>query len=319
MSASAVPNRLVVGMSPSAPASPRTANRGLSAADPQAAQRSAGISLSTATAPRIGSGRMAKSLRTLTRDARRLALGWRWRAGWAIGTPIPPDYDDVLEDTIRRVRRHTLTTAPRIAALCDSVEYLVRHDVEGDMVECGVWRGGSMMAVALTLLRMGDTSRDLYLFDTYTGMTEPREADAPSPYDGYSPQARWRRRGGRGWAAAAASDVRDRLHGTGYPPERIHLVEGRVEETLPEHAPERVALLRLDTDWYASTKHELVHLYPRLPEGGVLIVDDYGHYPGARRAVDEYFSERGERVLLNRIDYTGRVAVKQAQGVRAPA
>ena len=88
-----------------------------------------------------------------------------------------------------------------------------------------------------------------------------------------------------------------------------------VEDTLPAQAPERIALLRLDTDWYESTKHELEQLYPRLADGGVLIIDDYGHYEGARQAVDEYFAETGERVLLNRIDYTGRIAVKQADGV----
>ncbi len=95
-------------------------------------------------------------------------------------------------------------------------------------------------------------------------------------------------------------------------------VVGMVEETIPAEAPERIALLRLDTDWYASTKHELETLYPRLVNGGVLIVDDYGHYEGARQAVDEYFAETGERVLLNRIDYTGRVAVKQPKTVRDP-
>jgi O-methyltransferase len=90
-----------------------------------------------------------------------------------------------------------------------------------------------------------------------------------------------------------------------------------VEDTLPDQAPERIALLRLDTDWYASTKHELEQLYPRLAEGGVLIVDDYGHYEGARRAVDEYFRAAGEPVLLNRIDFSGRLVIKQPERVRA--
>ena len=75
-------------------------------------------------------------------------------------------------------------------------------------------------------------------------------------------------------------------------------------------APEQISLLRLDTDWYESTKHELVHLSPKLSVG-VLIVDDYGHWEGARRAVDEYIDELQLRILLCRIDYTGRVAVKQ--------
>lgn len=251
-----------------------------------------------------------------TSNLRKLAAGWRWRIGYVVGTPIPAHYDDELRATIKRVRRHTLTSAARIAALCDAVAYIAREGIEGDIAECGVWRGGSMMAAALTLGRLGDRDRDLYLYDTYTGMTEPSAADVSSPYDGYSPRRRWRRIASKGgeWAGVSASEVRAAVESTGYPPERVHCVAGKVEDTLPDEAPDSLALLRLDTDWYESTKHELLHLYPRLVPGGVLIVDDYGHYEGARRAVDEYFLETGQPVLLNRIDYTGRVAVKQAAG-----
>jgi hypothetical protein len=167
-----------------------------------------------------------------------------------------------------------------------------------------------MMAVALTLLRLGITDRDLYLFDTFSGMTAPTDEDV-------------RRSGERAadllanesahadiWAIASLDDVREAVLGVGYPPERIHFVEGSVEETLPNHAPDEIALLRLDTDWYASTKHELVHLYPRLTSGGVLILDDYGFWQGARRAVDEYVAENNVELLLNRIDNTGRIALK---------
>jgi len=96
----------------------------------------------------------------------------------------------------------------------------------------------------------------------------------------------------------------------GYPEQQIHFVEGLVEETLPAEAPEEIALLRLDTDWYSSTKHELEQLYPRLAPGGVLILDDYGHWQGARRAVDEYFAENQITLLLNRVDSTARIGVK---------
>ena len=243
-----------------------------------------------------------------------LAAGWRWRASYVLGTPVPADLDDDLGAIIRRVRRQTLTSAARIAALCDAVSYVVDSGIEGDLVECGVWRGGSMMAAALQLQALGDTDRGLYLFDTYTGMTEPGEADEPSPYDGYSPHKRWRsiRRSGKEWAGVPVETVRRNLETTGYPSERLHLVAGKVEETLPAAAPARIAILRLDTDWYASTKHELETLYPRLAEGGVLIIDDWGHYAGARRAVEEYFEELGSRPLLTRIDYTGRIAVKSS-------
>jgi hypothetical protein len=83
-----------------------------------------------------------------------------------------------------------------------------------------------------------------------------------------------------------------------------------VEETLPTHVPERIALLRLDTDWYESTHHELVHLFPLLSPGGILIVDDYGHWAGARKAVDDYLAANAPGLYLHRVDYTVRLAVK---------
>jgi hypothetical protein len=83
-----------------------------------------------------------------------------------------------------------------------------------------------------------------------------------------------------------------------------------VEKTLPSHAPAQIALLRLDTDWYASTRWELEHLFPRLSRNGVLIIDDYGHFKGARQAVDEHINLHKLPLLLNRIDYSGRIAIK---------
>lgn len=98
-----------------------------------------------------------------------------------------------------------------------------------------------------------------------------------------------------------------------YPDDRIHYVVGPVKRTIPDTAPGEIALLRLDTDWYASTRRELVPLLPRLSNGGVLIIDDYGDWEGAREAVDEYLASIDTPVLLTRIDHTGRMAVIPAQ------
>jgi hypothetical protein len=237
-----------------------------------------------------------------------LATGWLARAQHFVPPPLPADYSDEAVATIRRVRRHTMTSPARLNALIEGVEYVVANRVPGALVECGVWKGGSMMAVALTLLRLGDTERELVLFDTFTGMTEPTEEDANSPYDGYSLYGMWKRR--TNWSGVPAAEVRAAMASTGYPMERVRLVEGPVEETLPAAAPDAIALLRLDTDWYASTRAEMEHLYPRLHRGGVLVIDDYGHYAGARRAVDEGLQALGETPLLHRIDYTGRIAIR---------
>jgi hypothetical protein len=206
------------------------------------------------------------------------------------------------------VAPYTLATPERIAAVCWATEYLVRTGIPGSFVECGVWRGGSTMAAALTLGRLGARDRDIYLYDTFAGMTRPTEADVdyagvPLLRDWPAPEE------DHPVGAVGLDEVRANLARTGYDPERLHFVVGPVEETLPEQAPESIALLRLDTDWYESTRHELVHLYPRLHTGAVLIVDDYGHMQGVRKAVDEYFE--GRPALLCRTDYSGRVVVKQ--------
>ncbi len=223
---------------------------------------------------------------------------------------LPLDFDDVDAELCRIVGPYTMTTPPRIYALRRAVEYVATRPVQGAVVECGVWRGGSMMAVARTLLRLGVTDRELYLFDTFSGMTEPGDEDvkhtgerAADVLAGSSPDS-------HDWAVAPLEQVREAVLSVGYPEERIHFVQGRVEDTVPANAPPEIALLRLDTDWYSSTKHELVHLYPRLAPGGVLIVDDYAYWQGARQAVDEYIAESELSLLLNRIDYTARMAVK---------
>lgn len=212
---------------------------------------------------------------------------------------------------------HTMTGVARLQALVDAVRYCEARGIVGAFAECGVWRGGSVLAMIATLQELGAAERDVHLYDTFEGMTAPTEHDV-SPIDPPALQT-WenaRQRDDRPWnelfdaASFNEEGVRETVLSTGYAPQRVHLHRGPVEETLPRLAPAQLALLRLDTDWYASTRHELHHLYPLLAPGGVLIVDDYGHWEGARRAVDEYFSEHAAPVLLHRIDYTGRIAVK---------
>jgi O-methyltransferase len=223
---------------------------------------------------------------------------------------LPIDFDETDAELCRRIAPYTMTTPPRIYALARAVEYIGSRQIPGALVECGVWRGGSMMAVALTLLRLGVTDRDLYLFDTFAGMTEPGEQDVKHTGERAVDVLAGSSRDSHDWAVASLDEVREAVSTVGYPEERIHFVQGPVEETLPENAPGEIALLRLDTDWYSSTKHALVHLYPRLSRGGVLIVDDYAYWQGARQAVDEYVRENDLAVLLNRIDYTARIAVR---------
>lgn len=213
---------------------------------------------------------------------------------------------------VERCRPFSMTSHERLYAVCKAVEYLVGGSIAGDFVECGVWRGGSAMAMAFTLEHLGARDRELYLFDTYEGM--PRPTDADVTVDGGVALQTWQKRritdGSSTWCRATLAEVEGNLKQTHYPEGRIHCVKGLVEDTIPGSAPQRIALLRLDTDWYASTKHELVHLYPRLVRTGILLVDDYGHWQGARQAVDEYLAACGEAMLLTRVDWTGRMGVK---------
>jgi hypothetical protein len=188
--------------------------------------------------------------------------------------------------------------------------------VPGAVVECGVWRGGSVLAMIKTLQRLGVDDRDVYLYDTFEGMTQPTEADT-SPFE--QPAATtWKEtpEGVTPWAWAfdqgiySIEFVQGLIYDSGYPRERIHFVQGSVEDTIPGTTPDAIAVLRLDTDWYESTRHELEHLYPLVSDAGVLIIDDYGHWEGSRRAVEEYFSGTRKPLFFARSDYSGRVAIK---------
>lgn len=237
------------------------------------------------------------------------ALGYEIRRKSPAGD-LPPDFSPEDAAVCQAVAPFTMTSPERIASLCAAVRYVVRAKVPGDVVECGVWKGGSMMAAARTLIKEGDAARRLHLFDTFEGMTPPGAADVSIDGDSAARLLEISPKQDLVWARSPLEEARKAVLSTGYDPDRISFVKGRVEDTIPAQAPARIALLRLDTDWYESTRHELVHLYPRLAPGGVLIIDDYGHWKGARKAVNEYLAENNIQLLLNRVDYTGRIALK---------
>jgi O-methyltransferase len=223
-----------------------------------------------------------------------------------------PDLEPAFADAYRPCAPFTMTSVERMYALWQAVRYVHRDAIAGDVVECGVWRGGSSMLAALTLLDLGEDSRTLWLYDTFEGMTEPTEHDVD--LTGARMVDEWGTHRGQTedliFAYGALDEVKRNMASTGYPTERLRFIQGKVEDTIPAEIPDRIALLRLDTDWYESTRHELEQLYDRLAPGGVLIVDDYGHWAGAREAVDEYFARADVAPLLSRIDYTGRIGIK---------
>lgn len=218
---------------------------------------------------------------------------------------------------LRTVSAYTMTSATRIAATIHAVQYVAKYKIPGDIVECGVWRGGSMMAAALALMEQGDLSRNLVLFDTFEGMSPPTEKDRSITGKSASQMLAEARPNSGVWCYASLEDVQHNMASTGYPTDKIHYVQGRVEQTLPHANLSAIACLRLDTDWYESTLAELIHLYPLLSTNGVLLLDDYGYWRGAKEAVDEYFSRHNTApVYLHTVDFAGRIVIKGSQSDR---
>lgn len=223
------------------------------------------------------------------------------------GDPRPryPDITDALFwDAYFAWRGASLLSVERFHALYLALRHVDMAGIPGAIVECGVYRGGSASFCAAVLAALERTGRDLYWCDTFHGFPDGVEEASITgetlqafPKDDVLP-------------VAMANFAR-----TGYPAHRLHVLRGPVHQTIPGGPlPDAIALLHLDTDDAASVLHELAHLYPRLSPGGVLCIDDYGHFPGVGRAVDAYFADLARAgstpPLLARTDYTGRMGVK---------
>ena len=210
------------------------------------------------------------------------------------------------------VAPYTMTLPQGVNELVRLVQRAIEYKISGAFVECGVWRGGSMMAIAMALRSLGVDDRELYLFDTFEGMTPPEPVDID--LNGAAAIVRFNQEKTRGdkttWCYAPLDDVKARMASTNYPTERIHYVVGKVEETLPPKEPKKIAILRLDTDFYSSTKHELETMYPRISHGGVVIIDDYGHWRGSKKATDEYLEQHAPDLALLECGYSVRIGIK---------
>jgi len=233
---------------------------------------------------------------------------------------IGNDNDDLAseasEDDVQiymRVKPYTMTGPDRVWALINSVNYIANAGIDGDFVECGVWRGGSAMAMCYKLNSLQSHDRQIWLYDTFAGMTKPSEEDIEIKTGNRATELYDNTIVGDevdGWCCASKRDVITNMMSTGYPMDKINIIEGDVLRTLDMKYPDKIALLRLDTDWYESTCKELEVLFPKLVRGGVCIIDDYGHWKGSKKAVDEYLENNHINVLLNKIDYSGRLFIK---------
>ena len=195
---------------------------------------------------------------------------------------------DALIDSLRPFSK---TGQARMKAMADAVREIDQNKIPGDVVECGVWRAGNII-----LARKLSPNRVCWLYDTFTGMTNPGPADVHRK--GMPASARMKKH----WCEASVAEVTGILSDHKVLDDKLtRFVVGDVIQTLlkQENLPDKIALLRLDTDWYASTLVELQALYPKLERGGILIVDDYGHWMGARKAVNEYFGPDHPKTMID--------------------
>ena len=236
-------------------------------------------------------------------------LGYRIMA---LNNGIHVDMDPEFKEIYELCKDYTATTMEEMYSLYKAVEYVTNSKIQGDFVECGVWKGGSSMIMAKTLSKLNDSSRKIYLYDTYSGMTEPGDKDLRI-FDSLPAINVWKRKqkaNHNSWSYSSLEEVQKNMALTEYTSKNLVYVKGKVEETISKEAPKKIALLRLDTDWYESTYCELVQLYPLLAEGGVLIIDDYGHWKGAKEAVDKYLKENNIKTPLIRLSRGNRLLIK---------
>ena len=216
-------------------------------------------------------------------------------------------------ETIQLASRFSMQSSERMWALINSTKYVVNNNIPGHFVECGVYKGGSALIIARTLKSMNVTDRHIYLYDTYEGMTQPRDVDRKQGTETLASEMLAMTPKGNGenvWAYSSLEAVSDFVAHLDYPNDYFHLIKGDVMQTLEDKLPDNISLLRLDTDWYESTKKELQKLYPLVTCGGVVIIDDYGHWSGSKLAVNQFLEESSLNPLMNYIDYAGRLWIK---------
>jgi O-methyltransferase len=196
---------------------------------------------------------------------------------------------------------HTSLRVPALHNLYCGARYLVAAKIEGEFIECGVLLGGSIMAVELVLARHEGALRHVYALDTFSGFVARNaqfDIDLKTGAVAGVPQVTR-----RDFSEGAIANMQS----VEYP--RLRIVKGDVLQTIPTLDVERIALLRLDTDTYETTKFELESLYDRVVQGGVIIVDDYGYTVGCKKAVDDFLATRAP-VLMQRINKNVRCWIK---------
>ena len=177
------------------------------------------------------------------------------------------DQDEKFLKIYNKCEKLGMNTKERMYALYKSVQYIINSKIDGDFVECGVWKGSNPMLIAYTLLEFGVTNRKIYLYDTFEGMSEPTKEDVLVSNKNVHAIDKWKKEQKEDynkWVYASLNEVKRNVFLTKYPKKNFIFVKGKVEETIPKIISSKIAILRLDTDFYESTKHELINLFTLL-------------------------------------------------------
>jgi hypothetical protein len=228
---------------------------------------------------------------------------------------FPLEADEEDRKLLRYVIENNLSmiSVEGLWSTLSAAKYVCENQVEGDFVECGVWRGGNAIIAAEIFRRYG-SAKKVYLFDTFSGMTEPTQEDQ-GLLDGKPAILQYLesdKETHNEWCHASISEVQMNFAKRGLLHSNVLFIQGDVADSLRDarNLPEVISILRLDTDWYESTKLELEALFPRVSQGGCVIVDDYGYWSGSKKATDEYFNGQKSKPLFHVTDATRRIGVK---------
>ena len=222
---------------------------------------------------------------------------------------------EICEDDfhfIKSIENYSMCPPASHWSLIQSIKYISKKNIVGDFVECGVYKGGNLILMNHFMKNL-NLNKKIFAFDTFEGMSEPtihdkdlKDNPADKTFDNYKDRD-------EKWCYGSLEEVKKNLerYDENYQ-NNFSFIKGKVEDTLKKinNLPEKISLLRLDTDFYESTKIELEVLYPRLSRGGILIIDDYGHWKGSQKAVDEYLGLKNNFYFLHRIDYATRLLIK---------
>jgi len=195
------------------------------------------------------------------------------------------------KDLYAKYNKYTMSRKRRYRQLVNIVEYISFGDIDGAIVECGVWKGGCLMGIMDMLNRLDDI-REIWAYDTFKGLIGGNEFDV-------------NRKGHKGSEmtgdyAVSMDEVQENLKLVGYTLGNIKMVKGDVRQSCKRHCPKEIALLRVDVDFYEATKVVLEVMYPKLSKGGVVILDDYETWLGSRKAVDEFFGSQIDKLITRR-------------------